>query len=116
MLSPKHFHKLSLNRLECYLKQTKYHGLVLNLNYYVFKVDTYPDAAFSGMYGHDNPTATACVNSCAGFIITFEDFPFFVGFNVTDLDFFLNFGSRNNINGSLLQGIVSHYRHCNFTW
>ena len=35
-----------------------------------------PDADFSGTYVHDKTTYPACVNSCAGFIITFTDCPF----------------------------------------
>ena len=39
------------------------------------KLDCYPDADFSGMYGHELPTDTECVKSKTGFFITFYEFP-----------------------------------------
>ena len=38
------------------------------------KVDTYIDADFSGMCGHDIPTDPAYINSRNVFIIAFSDF------------------------------------------
>ena len=58
-----------------YLKNTQDHGLVLDPNSDILKVDAYPDADFSGIYGqkkHDDP---ACAKSFTGFIITFADCP-----------------------------------------
>ena len=46
MFIPKQYHKFALKILACDLKQRKDHGLVLNSNYYVCKVDAYPDAIF----------------------------------------------------------------------
>ena len=65
---------MALKILLCYLKQTKDCGLVLDPNYDVCKVDEYPDANFSGMYGHEKPNDIACVNICTSFIITFAYF------------------------------------------
>ena len=74
MFSPKLSHELTLNRLVRYLKQIKDRGLVLNINYDVCKVDGYPDVYFSGMYGHEEPTDTACVKRRTVFIIKFVDY------------------------------------------
>ena len=37
----------------------------------MFKFDSYPDAYFAGMYGHENPTDPGRT----GYIITFSDCP-----------------------------------------
>ncbi len=41
----------------------------------VCKIDTYPDADFAGMYGHEEHTDPACAKSWTGSIITFVDCP-----------------------------------------
>ena len=48
MFIPKFSHELALNRLVCYLKQMKDHGLLLYPNSGVYKVDAYPCANFLG--------------------------------------------------------------------
>ena len=75
MFSPKRSKKLALKVLAHYLKQTKDLGLALDTNSHVCKMDTYPDDHFSGMYGHENPTDFACVQSRTVFFITFAYFP-----------------------------------------
>jgi hypothetical protein len=75
MFSPRHLHELVLKRLGRYLKQTSDHGIVMNVSNDAYKIDAYPDADFSGMYGHENHTDPACAKSCTGFIITFADCP-----------------------------------------
>ena len=45
----------------------------MNPNSDVWKLDCYPDADFSGTYGHELPTDPACVKSRTGFVITFSD-------------------------------------------
>ena len=75
---PKLSHKLALNILVNYLKQTKDQGSVLNPNYGVCKVYAYPDDYFDGVYRHDNPTDTICVKIHTVFIITFVYCPIFV--------------------------------------
>ena len=62
MFIPKRYHELALKILTYYLNQTNNCGLVLNLTHDVCKVDTYPDANFSRMCGHEDPTAPAFVN------------------------------------------------------
>ena len=56
--------------------QTKDCGLVLDPNSDVCKVYAYPDADFSGVYGHEKPTDAACVKSRNAFIIIFADSTF----------------------------------------
>ena len=73
MFSPKIYHELALKRLTRYLKNTQYHGLVLDTNYDIFKVDAYPDVNFSGMCGHERHDDPGCAKSRTGFIITFAD-------------------------------------------
>ena len=73
IFSTKSSQKLALKILASYLKQTKYHVLVLNPNSDVCKVDAYPDAYFSGMYGHEEPNYPTCTRSRILFIITFVD-------------------------------------------
>ena len=75
MFSPNISHEFSLKRLERYLKNTQVCGLVLDNNSYIFKVDAYPDADFTGMYGHEKHNDPACAKSCTGSIITFYDCP-----------------------------------------
>ena len=73
MFSHKLSHELALKIFVHQLKQTKYHGLLLNPYYYVCKVDACPPDNFSGMYVHEKPTDLAYVNISTGFIITFVD-------------------------------------------
>ena len=69
---PNHLHEEDLKRIGWYLKLTRDSGLILNTNRDIFKIDIYPDADLSGMYGHEKPTDTACVNSHTGYVITFS--------------------------------------------
>ena len=46
-------HELALKCIGCYLKQTSYRGVVMNPSSNVCKIDDYPNADFSGMYGHE---------------------------------------------------------------
>ena len=55
------------------MNHTHYRGLVLDKNYGIFKVDAYPDADFTGIYGHENPDDPACTKSRTGFISTSDD-------------------------------------------
>jgi hypothetical protein len=77
MLCPKHSHELALKQIGCYLKQTSDRGMVMNPSSDVCKIDTYPDADFAGMYGHEEHTDPACAKSQIGFIIIFADCPVF---------------------------------------
>ena len=64
-----------MKRLDRYSKKKKDCGLVLKPTSSVCKVDTYPDANFSGMYGNEEPTDPRYIKSRIGFIITFADCP-----------------------------------------
>ena len=58
-----------------------------NPNYNVFKYDAYPSADFLELFGHENPTDTACVNSHTGFVIILVCFPvLWVSKLQTDID------------------------------
>ena len=72
---PQVSHELELKRLARYLKHTEDRGLMLDPNSDIFKVDAYPDADFTGMYGHEKHNDPACAKSCTGSIITFYDCP-----------------------------------------
>ena len=75
MFCPKHSHKLALECIGRYLKQMPDQGMVMNSSTELCKIDTYPDADFSGMYGHEKPTDPSCVKSCTGFVTTFAYVP-----------------------------------------
>ena len=70
---PKNLHEEALKKNGRYLKLTRDYGLILNPNRGLFKIDSYPDADFSVMYGHDNPTDPACFKISTGYVITFSD-------------------------------------------
>ena len=70
MFCPKHSHELALKRIGRYLKNTSSRGMVIN-SMRELTIDAYPDADFSGMYGHEKPTDPACAKSCSGFVIVF---------------------------------------------
>ena len=65
--------QIGIEYIEYYLMQTKDCGLVLDPNSDVCKVYAYPDADFSGIYGHEKPTDDACVKSRTVIIIVFAD-------------------------------------------
>ena len=66
---PKHLHGEYLKRIGWYVKLTQDCGLILNPNMVLFKIDSYTDSDFSGMYGHENPNDTDCVKSGAVYVI-----------------------------------------------
>jgi hypothetical protein len=74
MFCPKHSHELALRHIERYLKNTSSRGMVINSTREL-TIDAYPDADFSGMYGHEKPTDPACAKSCSGFVIVFAGVP-----------------------------------------
>ena len=57
------------------MKETNNRGLLLKPNSIKFKLYAYPDAIFSGTFGHENTTGPACVNIFTGFVIDFADCP-----------------------------------------
>ena len=76
MFCPNHLHEEALNKIGRYLKLAQECGLILNINRYLFNIDSYPDAYFSGMYEHEKPTDPACVKSRNGCVITFSECTF----------------------------------------
>jgi hypothetical protein len=98
---PKHLHELALKRIGHYLKQTSDHGMVMNVSSDVCKIDAYPDADFSGMYGHEEHTDPACAKSCTGFCV--------MAIKIANRDSPINDGSRDYSSISLLQGAVSNH-------
>ena len=77
MFCPNHSYETALKSIGYYLKSTRDIGLILNPSSDVCKLDCYPGADFSGMYGHELTTYTACVNIKTVFVITFSDFPIY---------------------------------------
>ena len=75
MFCPNNLHDKVLNLIGQYLKLTRDRVLILNPNRKLFKIDSYSDADFSGMYRHANPTDPACVKSRTGYFINFSDCP-----------------------------------------
>ncbi|KAL7475134.1 hypothetical protein ACHAW6_001059 [Cyclotella cf. meneghiniana] len=67
-------HEVALKRIESYLKVTRDKGLIFYSSE-VLKVDAYPDADFSGLYGYKVVTDPACVKSRTGFLIMVSDCP-----------------------------------------
>ncbi len=49
--------------------------MVMNLSADICKIDTFPDADFAGMCGHEKPTNPSCAKNCTGFVITFAYVP-----------------------------------------
>ena len=56
ILASNNFHESSLRCIGCYLKSTMNKELFLNPFFLMCKIDCFPDADFSGMYGHGKPT------------------------------------------------------------
>ena len=75
MFCPSILHEEALKRIGWYLKLTRDCGFILNTNIYIFKIDSYPNEYFSGMYGNENTTDPKCVKSHTSYVITFSDYP-----------------------------------------
>ncbi len=52
MFCPKLVHKQALKQIGRYLKATANKGLIIKPSEKLLKIDSFPDANFSGMYGH----------------------------------------------------------------
>ena len=72
MFFPRLFCELALKRIGRYIKATHSRGLILSSSSNL-KIDYYPDADFSGMYGHKKMNDLACVKSRTGHLITVAD-------------------------------------------
>ena len=78
MFCPNHSYETALKRIGRYLKATWDQGLILNPSSNVYKLDCYPDADFSGMYGHELLKYPACIRIRTGFFITFPGCPVYL--------------------------------------
>ena len=65
----------TLKRIGRYLKQTSDRRMAMNPSTNICKIDSYPDANFAGMNGHEKPMDPSCVKSCTVFFITFTYVP-----------------------------------------
>ena len=74
MFCPKKSHENALKRIGRYLKATRDQGLILNPSDKL-SIDSYPDADFAGMYGHEEITDPSCVKSRTGFVINVANCP-----------------------------------------
>ncbi len=77
----------------------------------VCKIDTYPDADFAGMYGHEEHTDPACAKSRIGFIIIFLQIVLSFGNPVTDRDGSIGDRSQNHSSFCMMQRAVSYNGH-----
>ena len=75
MFEPKHLHELALKRIFHYLKSATKKRLVLNPFSFICKIEWFPHADLSDMYGHEKPTDPSYVKIRYVYIITFTDFP-----------------------------------------
>ena len=69
MFNPKHSYELALNIIGLYLKVIRNKVLVINPNPEL-NIDFYPDADFSGIYGHDKATDPSFVKSKTFYSVT----------------------------------------------
>ena len=74
MFCPRHSHEIALKRIGRYLKATRTKGLILNPSDEL-NIDSYPDADFAGIYGHEESSDPACAKSRTGFVINVANCP-----------------------------------------
>ena len=74
MFCPRHSHEIALKRIGRYLKATRTKGLILNPSDEL-NIDSYPDADFAGMNGHEESSDPACAKSRTGFVINVANCP-----------------------------------------
>ena len=74
IFSPRFSHGKALKRIGRYLKITRDHRLVMRPSGEL-KVDAYPGADFSELYGHKKSSDPACAKSRAGFVINVANCP-----------------------------------------
>ena len=74
MFNPRYSHEVALKRIDCYLKATQDKGLILK-PCKDLQVDCFPDADFSGLYGHENASDPVCAKSRTGFVINVANCP-----------------------------------------
>jgi len=74
MFSPWLSHKKALKRIAHYLKVTREKGLSVNPSKKL-SVDTYPDADFAGLYGHEKLTDPSCAKIRTDFLLNVANCP-----------------------------------------
>ena len=72
--APRHSHEVGVKMIGHYLLETRDKGLVMNPSE-ALDIHAYPDADFSGMWGHEDPFNPISVKSRAGFIINVANCP-----------------------------------------
>jgi hypothetical protein len=75
MFCPKKSHEEALTQIGRYLKATRNRGLIINPSSGVLKIDAYPDANFTGMYGYEHHDDPSCVKSRTGYVINVANCP-----------------------------------------
>ena len=63
-----------MKRICRYLQGTKDNGLVFNSSKKLV-VDSYAEADFAGLWGHEDPQNPICARSRTGFVVTFSNCP-----------------------------------------
>ena len=66
---PKAEHGAAIKQIICYLKKTKYMGLVIRPSQSNI-IDAYSNADYAGMYGIEDPTDPTSCRSRTGFLVT----------------------------------------------
>ena len=74
MFNPRHSHEIALKRIGRYLKATRNKGLILD-PCKELRIDSYPDADFAGLYGHEKSSDPVCAKSRTGFVINVANCP-----------------------------------------
>ncbi len=69
MFCPKLVHEQALKQIGCFLKATADKGLIMKPSEKLLKIDSFPDANFVGMYGHEPIDDPVCVKSRTGYVI-----------------------------------------------
>lgn len=75
MFCPKLVNEQALKRIGRYLKATADKGLIMKPSAKLLKIDSFPDADFAGMYGHEAMDDPVCVKSRTGFVIMVANCP-----------------------------------------
>ena len=70
--NPKRMHGKYLKRIGKYLKNTRDKGIILKPSKEL-KIDAYPDADFTGLWGFEDPQDPICTRSRMGYVICVSD-------------------------------------------
>ncbi len=75
MFCPKLVHKHALKGIGCYHKATFDKELIMTPSEKLLKIDSFLDANFAGMYGHEAMDDPVCVKSRTGYVIMVTNCP-----------------------------------------